>query len=172
MSTDPGYIKRLYQDAVTATRGTGLFPEVLVTQHILESGMKLSSLARNANNFFGIKSGSRWTGPVISAPTTEFINNQPVRIGGNWKRYANRTEALRDKVDPASLFRVYATPADGLRGWVEFLQSNQRYTTAGVFAAKTPVEQFAALKRAGYATDPRYLEKLTAIYNNVKGFFF
>jgi len=172
MSTDPAYIKRLYQDAVTATRGTGLFPETLVTQHILESGLTLSALARNANNFFGIKSGARWTGPVISAPTTEFVNGERIRVAGNWKRYPNRTEALRDRVDPASLFRVYGTPADGLRGWVEFLQANQRYTTAGVFTARSPVEQFAALKRAGYATDPRYLEKLTAIYNNVKGFFF
>ncbi len=172
MSKDAAYIQRLYQAAVKATQGSGLLPDTLVTQHILESGTKLSTLATRANNFFGIKAGSAWTGPVISAPTTEFLDGKYVRLPGNWKIYPNRTAALADNVNPGSLFRVYATEEAGLRGWVEFLKSNPRYANAGLFTAKTAPEQFAALKRAGYATDPNYLTKLTRIYTYAKDFFF
>lgn len=172
MSKDPAYIQRLYQAAVKATQGTGLLPDTLVTQHILESGMKLSTLAVRANNFFGIKAGTAWPGRVISAPTSEYIDGRAVRIPGNWKIYPNRAAAIADKVNPVGLFRVYDTEADGLRGWVEFLQTNKRYAAAGLFTAKTAPEQFAALARAGYATDPQYLTKLSRIYQYAKDFFF
>jgi flagellum-specific peptidoglycan hydrolase FlgJ len=36
---------------------------------------------------------------------------------------------------------------------------------------KTVTDQFAALARAGYATDPQYVAKLSAIYSKIKGFF-
>jgi flagellum-specific peptidoglycan hydrolase FlgJ len=165
------YVKQLYADAVRATQGTKLFPDTLVVQHILESGYTPSKLAKDANNYFGIKAGTAWTGRVISAPTIEYINGSAVKVPGNWKIYANRAEAIRDKQPTASLFRVYANRAEGFAGWVRFLYDNPRYSRAGVFQAKTVVEQFAALARAGYATDPRYLDKLTSIYNKLKGFF-
>jgi flagellum-specific peptidoglycan hydrolase FlgJ len=164
-------IRAYYQDAVKATQGTKLFPEVLVSQLVLESGYSLSKLARDANNYFGIKSGSTWTGRVISAPTIEYINDQAVKVPGNWKIYANRAAAIEDGQGAASLFRVYDNRAAGFAGWVQFLYNNPRYSRAGVFQAKTPAEQFAALARAQYATDPRYLDKLSAIYAKIKGFF-
>lgn len=164
-------IRGYYQDAVKATQGTKLFPEVLVSQLILESGYTLSKLAREANNYFGIKSGSTWTGRVISAPTIEYINGQAVKVAGNWQIYASRAAAIAARQPAASLFRVYDNRAAGFAGWVQFLYNNPRYSRAGVFQAKTPFEQFAALARAGYATDPRYLDKLSAIYAKIKGFF-
>ncbi len=164
-------IKGYYQDALRATKGTKLFPEVLVTQLVLESGYSPSKLARDANNYFGIKAGSAWTGKVISAPTMEFIDGKTIKIPGNWRIYNNRTAALTDKMHPASLFRVYADRVSGFSGWVKFLYDNPRYSRAGVFQAKTVIEQFGALARAGYATDPQYVAKLSAIYSKIKGFF-
>jgi flagellar protein FlgJ len=165
------YVKQLYADAVRATQGTKLFPDTLVVQHILESGYTPSKLARDANNYFGIKAGTAWPGRVISAPTIEYINGSAVKVPGSWKIYTNRAAAIADRQPSASLFRVYANRADGFAGWVKFLYDNPRYSRAGVFQAKTPIEQFASLARAGYATDPRYLDKLSAIYNKLKGFF-
>jgi flagellar protein FlgJ len=165
------YVRQLWADALKATQGTKLFPEVLVTQHILESGYSPSKLAKDANNYFGIKAGTTWAGRVISAPTIEYINGSAVKVPGNWKIYATRADALRDKQSAASLFRVYANRSEGFSGWVKFLQSNPRYSRAGVFQAKTVPEQFAALARAGYATDPRYVDKLASIYAKIKGFF-
>jgi flagellum-specific peptidoglycan hydrolase FlgJ len=164
-------IKGYYQDALRATKGTKLFPEVLVTQLILESGYSPSKLARDANNWFGIKAGSAWTGKVISAPTLEVINKRTVKIPGNWKIYNSRTDAVRDGQLTSSLFRVYSDRVAGFAGWVKFLYDNPRYSRAGVFQAKTVVDQFAALARAGYATDPQYVAKLSAIYSKIKGFF-
>jgi flagellum-specific peptidoglycan hydrolase FlgJ len=164
-------IRQYYQDAVKATQGTKLFPDTLVSQLVLESGYSLSKLARDANNYFGIKSGTTWTGRVISAPTIEYVNNQAVKVPGNWQIYPSRAAAIQARQPAASLFRVYDNRAAGFAGWVQFLYNNPRYSRAGVFQAKTPVEQFAALARAGYATDPRYLDKLSAVYNKIKGFF-
>jgi len=165
-------VRQLYRDAVRATAGTGLFPEVMITQLILESGPSLSSLARRANNFFGIKSGAAWTGKVISMSTSEYSGSTRYTVPGTGKIYANRRAALADGAQAPSLFRYYDTATEGLRGWVQFLQQNPRYTRAGVFAARNPVEQFAALARAGYATDPRYVQKLVSVYTRYKEFFF
>ena len=165
-------IRDLYRAASRATQGTGLFPEVAISQLILESGPSLSSLARRANNFFGIKSGTAWTGRVISMTTSEYSGSTRYTVPGTGKIYANRRAAIADGAQPASLFRVYEDPAAGIRGWVSFLQQNPRYTRAGVFTARNPVEQFVALARAGYATDPAYVQKLVGVYNRYKEFFF
>lgn len=164
-------VKQYYADAVKATKGTKLFPDTLVTQLLAESGYNLSRLARNAQNYFGIKAGTSWKGKVISAPTYETIQNQRVLIPGNWKVYPDRSAAISDKCNPISLFRVYDNRESGFAGWVKFLYDNPRYARAGVFQAKNPIEQFAALARAGYATDPNYLPLLVSVYNRNKGFF-
>jgi flagellum-specific peptidoglycan hydrolase FlgJ len=161
-------ISSLYSQAKAATAGTGLFPEVAVVQFILESGYKLSTLAERANNFFGIKANSSWKGRVYSGTTAEYINGQRITVKGLNQLFANRTTAIRAGANPVSLFRAYDTPVEGWKGWVNFLQTNPRYARAGVFTAKDPLEQFAALRRAGYATDPAYVEKLTKIYNTIK----
>jgi len=168
----PEEIRELYKFATIATEGSRLFPATLVTQLLLESGPRLSQLARRANNFFGIKAGTTWTGPVISMTTAEFLDGKRVTFVGTNKIYNSRADAIKDRAPQMTLFRFYPTREAGFRGWVEFLQRNKRYTDAGVFRAKDPIEQFAALARAGYATDPRYLEKLTNVYNRAKGFFF
>jgi flagellar protein FlgJ len=165
-------IREFYKFATIATAGTNLFPATLVTQLLLESGPNLSGLARRANNYFGIKSGTSWTGPVISMTTAEFLNGRRQIFSGTNKVYNTRAEAIQAGAEPQTLFRFYPTMTDGFRGWVEFLQRNPRYTAAGVFSARDPLEQFAALARAGYATDPRYLAKLTAVYTRAKQFFF
>lgn len=168
----PEQVREFYKFATLATAGTKLFPATLVTQLILESGPNLSGLARRANNYFGIKAGTAWTGPVISMTTAEIINGKRQVFQGTGKIYNSRREALDDAANFQTLFRVYANTTEGFRGWVSFLQNNRRYSDAGVFRATDPIEQFAALARAGYATDTRYLAKLTAVYNKYKGFFF
>ena len=165
-------IRNLYKFATIATEGTKLFPATLVSQLLLESGAALSQLARRAHNYFGIKAGTTWTGPVISMTTAEFIDGRRVTFRGTDKVYPNRAAAIRDGANMQTLFRFYSSMTEGFKGWVDFLQKNTRYTRAGVFTATNPVEQFAALARAGYATDPRYLAKLTAVYNRAKDFFF
>jgi len=165
--TKQEFINKYYAAAVAATAGSGLFAETLLTQLIGESGYNLSELATKYFNFFGIKADKAWKGRVVSKTTFEYYNGVKTTVKGNGKSYVDRTEALRDGANPVSLFRVYSSVTNGFKGWVDFLKSNPRYTKAGLFAATTPQAQFAALKAAGYATDPNYGNYLTTIYNGL-----
>lgn len=162
---------KFWPDSVKATKGTGLFPETLLTQAALETGYANSRHSKkDVNNFFGIKANKSWTGPVISSTTREFLEGQAVTFKGTGKIYPDRLQALRDGVEPQTLFRVYPSIVEGFKGWVNFLQKNPRYEKAGVFSAQTPEQQFAALKRGGYATDPNYVVKLLKILEGLKKF--
>lgn len=168
--TKKEYVQSLLPAARAATAGSKLFPETLISQLILESGYKPSRLATQANNWFGIKSGLSWSGKVISAPTTEYINGRYIKLPGSWKVYNNRLEALKAGENIGSLFRFYSSQTASFRGWVDFLRTNKRYSK--VFEAKTPLDQFYELKDAGYATDPNYVQKLVGIFSQIKDFFF
>ena len=137
------YIDRYKDEAISATRGTGLFPSVLMTQGIVESNNGNSLLASKYNNHFGIKADSSWKGEKVNMQTREVFSGNSVVIG--------------------DYFRVYKTAEEGFRDRTNFLLSNPRYRAAGVFNAKTPEEQIEALKRAGYATDPAYVSILTSV---------
>lgn len=170
MTSREQYVISLLPAARTATAGSKLFPETLISQLILESGYSPSKLAREANNWFGIKSGLSWSGKVISAPTTEYVNGRYLKVPGSWKVYNSRLEALKAGENISSLFRVYPSQTASFRGWVDFLQANKRYSK--VLQAKTPLDQFYELKAAGYATDPNYVQKLVSIFSQIKDFFF
>ncbi|MDO4742356.1 MAG: glucosaminidase domain-containing protein, partial [Candidatus Saccharibacteria bacterium] len=60
----------------------------------------------------------------------------------------------------------FATPEEGWRGYYEFIRVNSRYREHGVFSGETVTDPYAyvqAVWEAGYATDPRYVEKLSPI---------
>jgi flagellum-specific peptidoglycan hydrolase FlgJ len=160
-----------YPSAVYATNGTGIFPQTLISQLILESGYNLSTLATTYNNFFGIKATPSWSGKVVSKNTTEYdSNNKPYTVYGlNWA-YNSYNDAINSGANKMSLFRVYDTPTNGFKDYVSFLQNNPRYRNNGVFDATTPEQQFAALQRAGYATSQDYASELTDIYNSIKNY--
>lgn len=138
------------------TKGTGIFPETVMTVAITEGQGKntsgnyepgYSKLARLYNNHFGIKWSADWKGKTVNLDTGEFINEKPV----------NENAA----------FRVYNTPKESFKDFVLYLKQNPRYTQAGVFNAKTPQEQFTLLKQAGYATNPNYADLLNSVLTSI-----
>lgn len=159
MMTREDFVKKYYADAVKATAGTGIFPQVMIAQAIIESSGKVngnyypgeSLLAKLGNNYFGIKDSASWTGPVITLQTGEYYGGVKSYVSGDFRKYGSVEESFKDYID--------------------FLKKNPRYTSAGVFTAKTPAEQAAALQRAGYATDPRYSSLIVAVIDNVKKWF-
>ena len=65
-------------------------------------------------------------------------------------------------------FRQYDTPEDSIRGYGQFLKDNQRYKQfleAG--ASGNENTQLSALQSSGYATDPKYGQKLAAIMKGI-----
>jgi len=153
------WINVYYPVAKQISTGTGIFPEVIIAQAIIESSTKgsdgffypgTSILASRGNNYFGIKAGKSWKGDKITLPTNEYVNGKKITVNAD--------------------FRKYDTPGDSFKDYIKFLKDNPRYRKAGVFKAKTPQEQTKALQTAGYATDPKYSDKLNVIINNVKSF--
>jgi mannosyl-glycoprotein endo-beta-N-acetylglucosaminidase/stage II sporulation protein P len=130
------------------TRGTGILPGTLIAQLFLESSkagvVGGSKLSQDANNYFGIKCGPNWNGPTYYITTREVFNGKSTYIKACFRQYSNIKESIKD--------------------YISFLQNNQRYTTAGVFEAKTVKDQAQALKKAGYATAPGYAQLVYDVY--------
>ena len=138
------FIYKYYPLVKNITDGTGIYVETLLAQAIIESqgsinGVYLvggSLLAKNYNNLFGIKASSGWKGSVVNLKTREVFANQNVII--------------------SDTFRVYNSPEDSMKDYVNFLKVNPRYEKAGLFTAANYKDQAKALQKAGYATDPNY----------------
>jgi flagellum-specific peptidoglycan hydrolase FlgJ len=139
------------------SQGSGIIPALVLCQAILESSGKVngkylpaaSKLAREANNYFGIKAFKSWKGKVYEIETKEQDKNGKIYI-------------VKAK------FRAYSNPVESFKDYILFLLENSRYSKAGVFNAKTLKEQAQALQAAGYATDTKYSDLIVSIYNNIK----
>ncbi len=125
-------------------------PGSLVAQAALETNWG-RSVPRDAsgvssNNLFGIKAGNSWSGGAVTAPTEEFQ-------GGS----ASSASAA---------FRSYASPAESFQDYVAVLRNNPRFSAA--LGTGGDVRAFAsALQQGGYATDPDYAHKVTAVAGQV-----
>jgi len=134
-------------------KGTGILPGTIITQLIVESQGKIngaykvggSKLAQEANNYFGIKCGGYWSGKKYLIQTRE-ENSQ----GQTY--YVN------------ACFRKYNSIEESIKDYIKFIQTNQRYKSAGFFNQKTVLGQFEALKAAGYATGNNYVSLLYGVY--------
>jgi flagellar protein FlgJ len=146
----PAHVEAFQSDmtpaAEEASKTTGIPAKFMMAQAALESGWG-KHVIRNAdgsssNNLFGIKATAGWKGKVVEATTTEYVHGVATR-----------------KVEK---FRAYDSAADSFRDYASMLRNNPRYEK--VLASAQDMSGFAqGLQRAGYATDPRYAEKLTRI---------
>jgi flagellar protein FlgJ len=153
-SAAQGFIEKMAPHANSAARETGVPARFILGQAALESGWGAREIrgadGRNSFNLFGIKAGRNWNGPVLETATTEYVN-------GVARRSVER-------------FRAYGSYAEAFADYGGLLKGNPRY--AAVLAAARDAGSFAAgMQRAGYATDPRYAEKLTQVINsaNLRG---
>ena len=137
------FIARFAPAAQRACAGTGLLASVNLAQAILESGWGESGLTRSANNFFGVKAGSRWRGPVVTLPTKEEVKGKLITVMAAFRKYPSPEAAFADRV---ALFRLLP-----------------RYHR--LFRVDSAAAEAQLLKECGYATDSRYPEKLIAIIN-------
>jgi flagellar protein FlgJ len=143
------FIERMAPHARAAANETGVPARFVLGQAALESGWGAREIrgadGSNSFNLFGIKAGRNWTGPVVETATTEYTN-------GVARRSVER-------------FRAYASYAEAFTDYARLLKGNPRY--AAVLAGAGDAGAFAAgMQRAGYATDPRYAEKLTQVINS------
>lgn len=105
---------------------------ITLAQGLLESGAGQSTLAKKSNNHFGIKCGSSWRG-----------------------RSVRHDDDARNEC-----FRAYRNPRDSYEDHSVFLTSGARYA----FLFRLDITDYKGwargLKKAGYATDPSYANRL------------
>lgn len=129
------YIKKYRELAVEEMKKYHIPASITLAQGLLESGAGQSTLARKSNNHFGIKCGSDWRGKTVS----------------------------HDDDARGECFRAYKHPKQSYEDHSKFLVGRPRY--ASLFKLKiTDYKGWArGLKKAGYATNPRYAEQLIGI---------
>ena len=129
------YIKKYRELAVEEMKKYHIPASITLAQGLLESGAGQSTLARKSNNHFGIKCGSDWRGKTVS----------------------------HDDDARGECFRAYKHPKESYEDHSKFLAGRPRY--ASLFKLKiTDYKGWArGLKKAGYATNPRYADQLIGI---------
>lgn len=129
------YISMYSHIAVNNMKQFGVPASITLAQAMLESDNGNSTLAVKANNHFGIKCHKDWTGATI----------------------------YHDDDRKGECFRKYKNPEQSFNDHSLFLRGGKRY--AFLFDL-TPTDYKAwahGLKKAGYATNPKYAELLIKI---------
>lgn len=141
------FVKKYVQYAVETGKKYNLPYEAILAQASLESGMGKSTLTTKYNNFFGIKAGSSWKGPVANMNTQEDTGDGSM-------------------ITISAAFRAYSTPQEGFDGYGQFITGNSRYNQALEYPGD-PYSYIKEIKAAGYATDSLYVSKVSSIITNI-----
>ena len=129
------YIKTYSSVAKSEMNKYGIPASITLAQGLLESGMGIGYLAKNANNHFGIKCHKNWKGGRI----------------------------YYDDDEKGECFRVYLNPLESYYDHSIFLKDRSRYSFLFDLKSNDYIGWAKGLKKAGYATDPKYSTKLISL---------
>lgn len=122
---------------------TGIPEPVILAIAGLESAWGQSELATQANNHFGIKHKTDWSGNVYCKSTQEYVGWTPYTEQQCFRRYPLIRESYGDFgtfiLNRPQYSKVHSIPTWNYRAWVE------------------------AIKDGGYATDPTYTDKVLSL---------
>ena len=138
MSTDERrkwYIKTYSDFAIQQMKKYKIPASIILSQGLLESGAGASTLALKSNNHFGIKCHQDWGGKKV----------------------------YHDDDEKGECFRKYKNPIESYKDHSEFLTTRGRYSFLFKYSIKDYIKWAKGLSKAGYATDPKYPEKLIKI---------
>lgn len=129
------YISQYSAIAMEEMLQYGIPASIKLAQGILESGAGAGELTRKANNHFGIKCHTGWQGDRV----------------------------YHDDDERGECFRKYNDPKYSFRDHSLFLTQRSRYQDLFKLRKNDYKGWAKGLRKAGYATDPRYPEKLIDI---------
>ena len=129
------YVKKYAPAATKNMRFFKIPASITLAQGILESGYGEGTLAKKANNHFGIKCHKGWKGKSIT----------------------------HDDDEEDECFRSYKNPLRSYRDHSLFLVDRERYSSLFTLNRKDYKGWAEGLKAAGYATDPKYADKLISL---------
>lgn len=129
------YIRKYKELAIEQMDRYHIPASITMAQGLLESGAGRSELARRSNNHFGIKCGGTWNGRTV----------------------------YHDDDARGECFRAYKNVRESYEDHSRFLTTRGRYSFLFKLS-RTDYKGWArGLKKAGYATNPRYADQLIAI---------
>lgn len=128
------YIDKYKDVAIKGMLEYGVPASISLAQGLLESGAGMSSLAQRSNNHFGIKCNG-WTGKTV----------------------------YHDDDNRGECFRAYDTVLESYEDHCLFLKNRSRYKSLFQLDCTDYRGWAYGLKRAGYATNPTYADKLISI---------
>jgi flagellum-specific peptidoglycan hydrolase FlgJ len=126
------YISKFKGIAMGNMKNYGIPASIILAQGILESGAGRGDLAISANNHFGIKCHVGWTGESVK----------------------------HDDDSDQECFRKYDNPSESFKDHALFLTGRSRYAKLFEFSKGDYKAWAKGLRAAGYATDPKYPDKL------------
>ena len=130
------YIEQYKDLAIREMYRVGIPASITLAQGMLESEYGVSSLSVNANNHFGMKCKSDWSGDTYN------------HISKN---------------DTQTCFKKYATVYDSYKDHSDHIKSRAWYYFLFILPATDYAGWAVGLQKAGYAADPEYAQKLTAV---------
>ena len=129
------YVASFHKIAKNSMKTHGIPASIILAQGILESGAGKGKLAQSANNHFGIKCHTGWTGDSVK----------------------------HDDDAEQECFRKYTQPSESYKDHSLFLTSRSRYATLFKLDKGDYQSWARGLKAAGYATDVKYPDKLIGL---------
>ncbi|GAA5213885.1 flagellar assembly peptidoglycan hydrolase FlgJ [Corallincola platygyrae] len=149
-SSPQAFVQSVMPYAEKAAKALGTSPTVLIAQAALETGWGQKAIKRldgsSSNNLFNIKADQRWSGDSVSVNTLEYEQGVAVK--------------------ERAAFRAYDSVAASFNDFVEFLQNSPRYQDA-INQSSNSASFLQELQKAGYATDPRYADKVMGVLKQV-----
>ena len=147
-----GFVQQHTSAARSAEAATGIPAEFMISQAALETGWGRKEIKHADGspsfNLFGIKATGNWKGPTAEITTTEYVNGKAQKV--------------------TAKFRAYSSYAESFADYAKLMKDSPRYqsTVAKAASQQLTASGFAhGLQKAGYATDPAYASKLTAVIN-------
>ncbi|TRZ43093.1 glucosaminidase domain-containing protein [Robertkochia solimangrovi] len=134
------YIADFDDIAMRNMRDYGIPSSIILAQGILESGAGRGNLVKRANNHFGIKCHQGWEGEKV----------------------------YHDDDEDDECFRKYEHPEQSYMDHSLFLTGRKRYASLFELKKNDYKGWAKGLRAAGYATDPKYPQKLISIIEKYK----
>lgn len=126
------YVNTYKYLAIREMQRTGVPASIKLAQGILETQAGESDLVKRSNNHFGIKCKTGWNGNKV----------------------------YHDDDERGECFRSYSSAEDSYRDHSDFLKRSQRYAFLFDLDPTDYTDWAKGLKKAGYATNPRYTQML------------
>lgn len=145
------FVSKMSRAANLASQQSGVPARLIMGQAALESGWGKREIKHpdgsTSYNLFGIKAGASWNGKVVNVLTTEYE-------GGVAKKVTQP-------------FRAYSSYEESFSDYARLIGNSPRYEA--VTQARNEIDAARKIQDAGYATDPRYAQKLIGIMGQLRG---